>query len=42
MEKSSLETEKYCPKANLVFLNLYVLALGFGGIQMGFAITGNN
>lgn len=26
----------------MIFLNLFVLALGFGGMQMGFAISGNN
>lgn len=26
----------------MVFLNVFVLALGFGGMQMGFAISGNN
>ena len=30
------------PKANLVFLNLFTLALGLGGIQVGFCFSGNN
>lgn len=33
---------KKLPRANLVFLNLYVLTLGLGGINLGFAFAGNN
>ena len=34
--------DEFKPEANYIFLNAYVLALGLGGMQLGWGISGNN
>ena len=43
IELKSQEVEgDFKPKCKLLFLNLYVLTLGLGGMQLGFSLAGNN